>query len=71
MFSFAVTDLSNNFDFDFTTLNRKALYESYLFNLPVFIFPKVFFSGVDLKHGFILIKIEIWDNLFKALYFLN
>lgn len=43
MLSFAVTDLSNNFDFDFTTLNRKALYESYLFNFPVFIFPKVFF----------------------------
>ena len=68
MFSFAVPDLSNNFDFDFTTLNRKALYESYLFNFPVFWY---FFSGVDLKHGFILIKIEIWDNLFKALYFLN
>lgn len=71
MFSFAVTDLSNNFDFDFTTLNRKALYESYLLISLFLYFLRYFFSGVDLKHGFILIKIEIWDNLFKALYFLN
>ena len=44
---------------------------NHIFLISLFLYFLGIFSGVDLKHGFILIKIEIWDNLFKALYFLN
>ena len=59
MFSFAVTELSNYFDVDLPHLiGRPSTNHIFLISLFLY-FLRYFFSGVDLKHGFILIKIEI------------